>query len=88
MAQSDATLNRLDDLLVQEFLDRLIKGEEIVTKDGEVIVVRPKPATLAIITKYLSENGHGSTPDNPNRKKVEELVREFEKTLPDMSNYS
>ena len=61
---SENLLNELHDRLAQDMLSRLKDGEEELV-DGEVVKVKPKPATLNAIRQFLKDNGvEGAAEEN------------------------
>jgi hypothetical protein len=71
---SESILNELHDRLAQDMLTRLKDGEPEVV-NGEVVLVKPKPATLNAIRQFLKDNGvEGAAEENtPLRNLAEEL---------------
>lgn len=85
MAKKDTLVEQLWTLTVRELIDRLEKGEQEVTKDGEVVVIRPKASTLAVIAKFLKDNEIKALPDNPETNKLADLLAKAGKELEDQT---
>lgn len=62
MTASQEKLSNLHDALANHFADVLKNGEEELTKDGEVVRVKPKAATLNAIRQFLKDNGIEAKP--------------------------
>ena len=46
-------MSEIKELLRQALIDRFEKGEETITKDGNLVRMEPKPATLTVALNYL-----------------------------------
>lgn len=72
---SQTLLDQLDALFIKELIKRLEKGEEFAKDaEGNLIATSVKPATLAVIAKYLKDNHMEKLPDNPEAQRVHELL--------------
>lgn len=85
MAKKDTLVEQLWTLTVRELIDRLENGEQEVTKDGEVVVIRPKASTLAVIAKFLKDNEIKALPDNPETDRLAKLLEKAGKELEDQT---
>jgi len=74
MSKKDTLVEQLWDLLVRDLIDRLENGEQEVTKDGEVVNIKAKASTLAVIAKFLKDNEIKALPDNPETDKLAKLL--------------
>ncbi|MFN4278294.1 MAG: hypothetical protein ACK4FJ_18530 [Ferrovibrio sp.] len=66
MTASQDKLAALHDALASHFADVLKNGEEELTKEGEVVRVKPKAATLNAIRQFLKDNGIEAKPGDGN----------------------
>lgn len=57
MTASTETMAALHEALAKDLADRLRNGEQVVTKDGEVVTVKPPAATLNVVRQFLKDNG-------------------------------
>jgi hypothetical protein len=78
---------KLDELFLKELIKRLEQGEDAVVA-GELTHIQCKPATLAVILKYLETRGVGSTYDNPDVNVLKDQLDRFEETLPPLGEFS
>lgn len=81
MAKKDTLVEQLWNLMVRDLIERLEQGEQEVTKDGEVVTVKAKASTLAVIAKFLKDNEIKALPDNPETNKLAELLAKAGKEL-------
>jgi hypothetical protein len=78
---------KLDELFIQELIARLEKGEDAVV-EGMLVKIQCKPATLAVILKYLESRGVGSTYDDAGVNLLKDQLDRFEETLSPLGEYS
>lgn len=81
MSKKDTLVEQLWNLTVRELIDRLEKGEQEVTKDGEVVTIRPKATTLSVIAKFLKDNEIKALPDHPETNRLAQLLEKAGKEL-------
>lgn len=80
-SKKDTLVEQLWSLMVRELIDRLENGDQEVTKDGEVVTVKAKPAVLAVVAKFLKDNEIKALPDNPETDKLAKLLEKAGREL-------
>jgi hypothetical protein len=83
--ERDRKADRLWNLFADDLIERMEKGEEAITEAGEVVRVKPKSPTLAVIAKFLKDNDVGPTgnADETGKSKLDRLLAQAEKELSD-----
>lgn len=69
---------KVQELLMDEFIDILENGLEHVTKEGDVIRIRPTPAALSVIRQFLKDNNIQAVLATD-----DEFIKSVTKDLPD-----
>jgi ABC-type antimicrobial peptide transport system ATPase subunit len=63
-------LGQVFDGFVEVITDIVKNGEEEVTKDGDVVRVKPKAATLGVIRQFLKDQNITASPEHKGIKKL------------------
>ena len=68
MAQSNEQklLQEMMNLLCKDMTKRLKEGESVVTKNGELVNIDCRPATLSVIRQFLKDNDISAIPRDGN----------------------
>jgi hypothetical protein len=70
---------KLDELFLADLIERLEKGEVIgLTDDGALLYGSAKPATLAVINKYLERHGVGTTKTHANLDRLKGHLEKYQ----------
>ena len=83
MANDKETAKQVHSLMVKQCLNILENGVTAVDKDGNVVKLTPSASLLAVVVKFLKDNGIDSfdMESEPNK----ELIRQVEQ-MPDFGN--
>ena len=63
-------LGNVFDDFVETLADIAKNGEEEVTKDGDVVRIKPKAATLGVIRQFLKDQNITASPEHKGIKKL------------------
>lgn len=74
-AKTDQDLADIFDTFVESVNKTLREGEEIATRDGDRIKVRPGPAYMSMVRQFLKDQGISATPSHPGLKKAQEAAQ-------------
>jgi hypothetical protein len=80
MADLDPRALKIQELLMDEFINILENGVETLTKDGDKVNLRPGAQSLSVIRQFLKDNNVQAVlnSDDPLVKSLTDNLPEFE----------
>jgi len=74
---SDKSLGELHGILAQTLAKGIIEGEDVVTKDGEVVRKSASPALLSVARQFLKDNHIEASAGNKDMSVLEKAMQDM-----------